>query len=156
MYWGPRAHGRTATAADVTARVAGALARRALARPLSQRALARRLSQRAHARLLSQQPAFTFTPENFRAPQLPHGLSVLDVPCVEATHHSRNVETRSNAARRVPGPGRATEYRVSWAARGGGATTMQARATLNAHPITTLNRMVEADVLVMATRLVLS
>ena len=33
---------------------------------------------------------FTFTPENFRAPKLPSGLRVLDVPAVEATEASLN------------------------------------------------------------------
>ena len=32
--------------------------------------------------------AFTFTPENFRDPELPHGLRVLDVPCTLATNES--------------------------------------------------------------------
>ena len=31
---------------------------------------------------------FTFTAENFRDPALPHGLSVIDVPVVEATNET--------------------------------------------------------------------
>ena len=31
---------------------------------------------------------FEFTPSNFRDPKLPHGLTVLDVPCEEATFDS--------------------------------------------------------------------
>ena len=40
-------------------------------------------------RALSTQPSsFTFSAANFRDPKLPHGLTVLDVPCELATEQS--------------------------------------------------------------------
>lgn len=39
----------------------------------------------ARWRSASSQAAFTFTPQNFRAPELPAGLRTIDVPTVEAT-----------------------------------------------------------------------
>lgn len=54
-------------------------------RALAPRALSRVASRAVARRTLSTQPAFDFTPENFRDPSLPHGLKVVDVPCVEAT-----------------------------------------------------------------------